>query len=114
MMMDKIKYFSHDEVKAALKHSSSGGVALHVFKPSKKSNAPAVFKMCARKGQNWAHLLDQNKTRLIMTARMLGVKKVAVHREGLTTQHIDLCGWPLFKAIQEAEEASAMIESIDE
>lgn len=85
-----------DRGVSAVKYALEGGQALHVFPAIKelKHRAPSPFK---RTGE-WAHLFDQDKERLVKTAKKLGVRVIKVDREGTPMQHIDLCGGPLRKA----------------
>ena len=94
-----MKLFTHPT--KAIDYAREGGQALHVFPAYKEPRAPAVFKQY----REWGHLIDQNKERLIKTARWLGVRVIKVDREGNRGQHIDLCGKPLerAKALCEAE-----------
>lgn len=79
------------EIVAALAHSKSGGQALHLHT---LTHGHPLFK----RYPVIAHLLDQDKTRLIMTAKKLGVRVIEVECEGTIKQHIDLCGKPLERA----------------
>ena len=54
------------------------------------------------RGEDIAHLFDQDETRLRATARRLGVKIIQVCRPGSPSQHIDLCGQPCRRAQAEA------------
>jgi hypothetical protein len=100
-----VKLFDRREVREARAYALSGGQALHVYKstsvPSEiRRKAPLVFQ---RSG-DWAHLLDQDRTRLIHTAHRLGVRTIRIDCEGYPNQHIDLCGKPLARAIAETTE----------
>jgi hypothetical protein len=87
-----------NNVREAQEHALQGGQALHVY-GALDMPAPAVFK----RHKTWAHLFDQDKGRLIKTARRLGVRVIKVHHEGRRGQHIDLCGRPLERAQEQAE-----------
>lgn len=93
----KLYAFSRKDLWMAEGYSLGGGQALHVWAPGDgwQKNAPMVF----RRSKIWGHLFDQDKARLILTARRLGVRVIVVHREGSEGQHIDLCGKPLQKAL---------------
>jgi len=88
-------------VRAALAHAAEGGQALHVFPAIQelKHRAPPPFKRTGK----WAHLFDQDKERLVKTARQLGVRVVVVDREDTPYQHVDLCGGPLRRAQMQCE-----------
>jgi hypothetical protein len=85
--------------KAARDHAAEGGQALHVWDPDPADypDAPGVFK----RNRPWAHLLDQDLVRLQRTARELGVKVIKVGHPKRKSQHIDLCGKPLERAVAE-------------
>lgn len=105
-----MRHFGQREVREALQHAASGGQALHVWDPGPSAaarwpKAPAIFL----KHRPWAHLFDQNSSRLVETARRLGVRRVVIDRRGGRGQHVDLCGAPLERAIAECE-ASAQLD----
>jgi hypothetical protein len=108
-----MKLFTVMQLYEAMAHARSGGQALHVFdgrvwgNPTKK--APGCFERSARAGKPWAHLFDQNYTRLKETAVRLGVRVIMVHYLGTDRQHIDLCGRPLERAIGMAEPAECEV-----
>lgn len=89
-----MKYFTRDQVDEALAFANQGGQALHVY-PRLPMAAPGCFK----RSDMWGHLYDYDKTRLVATARLLGVYKIVIHHEDTREQHIDLCGSPLTRAI---------------
>ncbi len=90
-----MKLFKSAQIRKALEYSKGGKQSLHVYTPAFfPKNVPPVFT----KSKEWAHLFDQDKARLIETAKSLGVKKIYVHHENNQKQHIDLCGLPLKKA----------------
>jgi hypothetical protein len=64
-----------------------------------RSDTPSCFKGRA----TIAHLFDQDLTRLVKTARRLGVRVIRVERSGTPKQHIDLCGKPLELALAESK-----------
>lgn len=88
-----------DNVREAQEHALQGGQALHIYR-ALDMPAPAVFK----RNKVWAHLFDQDRERLIKTARKLGVRVIVVHHEGRRGQHIDLCGKPLERAKEHADD----------
>jgi ribosomal protein S27AE len=93
-----MKEFPMREIRAAREHSLAGGQALHVHTLSE--NGHKLFRRYPEIG----HLLDQNKERLIETARRLGVRVIKVEREGEPNQHIDLCGRPFDRARAECRQ----------
>jgi len=95
-----MKRFESKDIAAAMDFAEAGGVALHVWKGAWPGKKPRCF----RDGQDWGHLFDMNPKRLVATARRLGVRVIKVSRIGGRGQHIDLCGKPLAKAIQEARD----------
>lgn len=100
-----MKLFQWKEVREARAHSLKGGQAVHLnpdWMPNFFPNAPLVFK----RKRNWVHLMDQDEHRLIATAQRLGVRVIKVSEKGLPDQHIDLCGKPAERAVQEASKGS--------
>lgn len=83
--------FQMKEIVAALACSGAGGQSLHLHM---FSAGHPLF----RRYPVIAHLFDQNKERLIATAKKLGVRVIKVEHEGTIKQHIDLCGKPLERA----------------
>jgi hypothetical protein len=95
-----MKEFSKRQLREALAYSNEGGQALHLHNViANPKRAPACFKRDIRKGFQIAHLFDCDRKRLIATVKMFGVTKIKVEREGEPSQHIDLCGTPLSKAL---------------
>lgn len=96
-----MKYFKENQTMKAVKYALAGGQAVHVFSADSKRypNAPRCFK----KIRLWGHLLDQNMNRLIATGKKLGVRVIRVGHAGRKAQHIDLCGKPLERAIEQSE-----------
>ena len=93
--------FRQRQLPAAYAHAAQGGQALHLLAGSfayLRRDTPRCF----RGHRQIAHLFDQDKERLIATARRLGVRVIRVEREATHRQHIDLCGQPLERAIAEA------------
>ena len=93
-----MKKFEQREIREAKDHAANGGQALHVMSGSfayLRKDTPSCFKNQRQIG----HLFDQNKTRLIVTARKLGVRTIKIEREGEPGQHIDLCGKPFQNAL---------------
>lgn len=95
--------------RQAIEHAESGGMALHVWKPSRSHGVsifpgheiPTVFKI----HDKWGHLLCRDTDRLIATAKRLGIRMVVISKRGKRGQHVDLCGKPLEKAIVEAKKS---------
>jgi hypothetical protein len=56
------------------------------------------------RGEYIAHLFDQNLERLEKTARRLGINIVVIEKPGTDSQHVDLCGRPLRRALAEIGE----------
>ena len=89
-----MKRFEMKQIFEAKEYSKQGGQALHVHNIN---SGHRLFKRYPVIG----HLFDADKTRLIATARRLGVRVIKVEREGEEGQHIDLCGKPFEGACQE-------------
>jgi hypothetical protein len=99
-----MRCFSQYEVEEAIAHAAAGGQALHLHRIIlDRELAPRCFVRAVDKGEDIAHLFDTDLGRLVFTARRLGVRVVAVEREGTPRQHIDLCGAPLKRARKECE-----------
>lgn len=98
-----MKLFKEREIREAIAYAKEGGQALHVWMPRGYEKMPGVPKPFKKNKSLWAHLFDQNMGRLISTAKKLGVRKIKVGNEGHKAAHIDLCGAPLDKAIQQCE-----------
>ena len=99
-----MRLFAHRQIREAKAHAAAGGQALHLWSPGRGGypGAPPVFNRIAAAGSPWAHLFDQDRPRLVRTARQLGVRIVVVANQGEPGQHVDLCGRPLEKAIAQA------------
>lgn len=95
-----MKRFKQSELKAALDHSAAGGQALHCHRFI-TSRAPQCFKRDVKTGKDIGHLFDLDRERLLKTSKRLGVRVLYVDREGERSQHIDLCGGPMAKALRE-------------
>lgn len=100
-MQTGIRIFEEREIAQARLFASDGGQALHLMSGRfayLRKDTPQCFK-----GRGMiAHLFDNDRDRLIRTARRFGVKVIRVERDGEHGQHIDLCGAPLTRARQEA------------
>jgi len=100
-MSHPMRRFEHRQIREAKAYAAEGCQALHVWQGSADwPEAPRVFREAAARGEQWAHLLDQDADRLRRTARQLGVRRILVSHEGTPRQHIDLCGEPLRRALQ--------------
>lgn len=98
-----MKRFEQHQLREAYAHAEAGGQALHICNTrSLGIHQKADVPRCFRESEQFAHLFDQDRERLVRTARWLGVKSVYVDRPGTLGQHIDLCGFPLRKAIEKA------------
>lgn len=95
-----MKIFQQRELQAAYANAAAAGQALHLMSGSfayRRKDTPNCFK-----GRDQiAHLFDQDRERLIVTARRL-VRVIREEREGTLRQHIDRCGRPLERAMAEA------------
>lgn len=98
-----MKRFEMKQIFEAKEYSKQGGQALHVHNIN---SGHRLFKRYPVIG----HLFDADKTRLIATARRLGVRVIKVEREGEEGQHIDLCGKPFERACHEAVEQSVQAD----
>lgn len=97
-----MKVFTSRQLQAAVDHALEGGQSLHLHRYIvNRAKAPRCFLDALRRGEDIAHLFDQNLDRLLATAKRLGVKTIRVEYEGTTRQHIDLCGQPLKAALLE-------------
>ena len=102
-----MKVFQQDQVKEAKAYALAGGQALHLHRIIvDRSRAPRCFVSAIDRGEDIAHLFDQDAQRLIATAKKLGVKVILVEHPGTPRQHIDLCGIPLRKARSIARECA--------
>lgn len=100
-----MKKFDCMELREAISHASDGGQSLHLHRIIvDRRRAPACFVRAVDRGENIAHLFDQDVDRLRATARRLGVRVIVVEKEGTLDQHVDLCGGPLKKALGMCEE----------
>lgn len=94
------------EIREAIAYAMEGGQALHTHTIiANRDKAPGCFIRDVDAGLEIAHLFDQNASRLCATARRLGVRRVVVEREGTPRQHVDLCGRPLERALEECAAA---------
>jgi len=91
-----MKVFPMMSIMDAYDHANAGGQALHLHTINQ---GHPLF----RRYPVIAHLFDQDKDRLIATAKRLGVRVIKVEYPGTHKQHIDLCGKPLEKAKAMAE-----------
>jgi hypothetical protein len=100
-----VKVFQFREIEEAISHAAAGGQALHLHRIIvDRDKAPSCFVRAVDRGEDIAHLFDQDEQRLRDTVRLLGVSVVVVERRGTPNQHVDLCAGPLRKAIAIAEQ----------
>jgi hypothetical protein len=100
-----MKRFECLEIEEAVSHAADGGQALHLHRIIvDRRKAPRCFVAAVDRGENIAHLFDQDEARLRATAKRLGVRVLVVERAGTPEQHIDLCGAPLRRALALCEE----------
>lgn len=95
-----MKVFTQMELNEALKFVEEGRakdpqiwcVHLHyiVFPKS-----PYCFRRDVKEGLPIAHIFGADAETLTKLARMNGVRRVVLEREGTKRQHIDMCGAPL-------------------
>jgi hypothetical protein len=88
-----MKLFEMREIREAQEYALQGNQALHVHTINQGHR---MFKRYPVIG----HLFDQDKERLVQTAKQLGVRVIKIGREGERGQHIDLCGKPFEKACE--------------
>lgn len=94
-----MKSFRQGDVDEAKAYAMAGGQALHLHRIIvDRKRAPRCFVAAVDRGEDIAHLFDQDEVRLIATCRALGVNVIKVEHAGTPRQHIDLCGGPLRKA----------------
>ena len=94
--------FQQRRLHEAFAFAAAGGQALHLIDGRfayLRRDTPQVFKNRAQ----LAHLFDQNKERLVATAKKLGVQVIRVEYPDHLRQHIDLCAGPLRRALQLCE-----------
>lgn len=96
-----MRHFTVRDVKEAQDYAAAGGQALHTHQIIVDyDKAPACFVRAVEKGEDIAHLFDQDSRRLVRTAIALGIRDILVERRGQRGQHIDLCGKPLSRALK--------------
>lgn len=99
-----MRIFQFREIEQAYDHAASGGQALHLHKVIVDyDKAPSCFVAAVARGEDIAHLFDQDAKRLYQTAKTLGVRIIVIEHRGRRGQHVDLCGAPLRRAIERAE-----------
>ena len=99
-----MKIFEARDLELAKEYALNGGQALHLHKfIGNRAFAPKCFVRAVDRGEFIAHLFDQNEARLVATVRRLGVQVIKLERRGTDRQHVDLCGQPLQRAIEEAK-----------
>ncbi|HZZ80972.1 MAG TPA: hypothetical protein VFE62_20895 [Gemmataceae bacterium] len=94
-----MKTFSQSQVEEAKAYALEGGQALHLHRIIvDRDKAPACFVQAVDRGEDIAHLFDQDAKRLRDTVKKLGVRVVVIEHRGTPRQHVDLCGRPLQRA----------------
>lgn len=93
-----MRKFESREIRDAEEYARSGGQALHIFNRGGEFDHLTKISVFLR-NHPWAHLFDQDKARLVKTARKLGVRQIVIDREDRDGQHVDLCGKPLDRAL---------------
>jgi hypothetical protein len=93
-----MRSFQMMQIDEAYAHAMDGGQALHLHSIVFASS-PACFRRAVARGEQIAHLFDQDEARLRRTARELGVRIIVVEHPGTRGQHVDLCGGPLRRAL---------------
>ncbi|WP_406698536.1 hypothetical protein V5E97_06605 [Singulisphaera sp. Ch08] len=97
-----MRHFTVWDVDEAQDYALAGGQALHTHQIIVDyDKAPACFVRAVEKGEDIAHLFDQDRERLVQTVRSLGVNIVLIERKGQRGQHVDLCGSPLKRALKQ-------------
>jgi hypothetical protein len=105
-----MKHFTTLELPKALAYAAAGGQALHTHRIIvNPAAAPRCFVRAVERGQDIAHLFDLDTERLKATAAHLGVKVLFIDKEGTSSQHIDLCGAPLRRAMAIAGTAGELM-----
>lgn len=98
-----MRLFECFQVQEAIAHALAGGQALHVHS-FVTDDAPACFRNAVARGEDIAHLFDQDKERLWATAYNLGVRVIVIEHQNTARQHVDLCQRPLQRALALANE----------
>jgi hypothetical protein len=110
-----MKEFRKREWREAIAYAMEGGQALHLHNViSNRKKAPSCFRKAVRRGEMIAHLFDQDRKRLIATAKKFGVVNTHIERRGQPGQHIDLCGDPLIRAMIYCEDQDAFHTMFDQ
>jgi hypothetical protein len=98
-----ILFTGHREYRAALAVAAAGGQALFLH----PWGGPSRIRCFD--GVRWiGKLFDQDKTRLVATARRLGVRRVVIDREDLPEQHVALVAGPLQRARAECVQGNLL------
>ena len=99
-----MKKFQASELREAIQYAATGGQALHLHRIiGNRGTAPRCFVQAVDRGEDIAHLFDQDEDRLRKTVKLLGVRVVVVERAGTDRQHVDLCAGPLRGAVARCE-----------
>lgn len=109
-----MKIFKALQVREAIAYAAKGGQALHLHQIIvNRDTAPRCFVAAVDRGEYIAHLFDQDKERLVKTARRHGVKVIYIDKEDTPRQHIDLCAGPLRAVHAWAKQQKAFMENKD-
>lgn len=98
-----ILFHDHREYRAALAVVAAGEQALFIH----PWGGPSRIR-CFNGVREIGKLFDQDKARLVATAKRLGVRKVVIDREDLPEQHVDLVAGPLRKARTESSQGNLL------
>ena len=78
-----MRRFLYREHREAIAFAVAGGQAVHLHQViPNRDRAPRCFVAAVDRGEDIAHLFDQDRDRLLATARALGVKVVKVDMAG--------------------------------
>lgn len=91
------RFDGKEELKAAKAYAGGGGQALLVI-PHGCPVGPRT-PMCFRNAREYGYLFDQDPLRLSRTVQALGVSKLEIDHLGEPSQHVNLCGRPLLRAV---------------
>lgn len=98
-----MRIFHQAQLSEAIEYAGGGGQALHMHR-FVFAQSPECFRKAIDRGEHIAHLFDADEQRLHRTAARLGVRKIVIEKRGTAKQHVDLCGKPLERALEEAQQ----------
>ncbi len=100
-----MKIFRWNQIREAVAYAvedpDNTALHLHYFITP---TAPACFKRDVGRRLPIAHLFGQDAKLLEAIARHAGVNKIVIERTNTPRQHIDLCGAPLRRVLEECGE----------